>query len=69
VLAGQSGVGKSSLLNCVDPSLHLRVQSVSEDTEKGKHTTSNARLLPLKDGGYVVDTPGIRHFQLWDFVP
>jgi ribosome biogenesis GTPase / thiamine phosphate phosphatase len=69
VLAGQSGVGKSSLLNCVDPALHLRVQSVSEDTEKGKHTTSTARLLPLHDGGYVVDTPGIRQFQLWDVVP
>jgi ribosome biogenesis GTPase / thiamine phosphate phosphatase len=69
VLAGQSGVGKSSLLNCVDPDLHLRVQPVSEDTEKGKHTTSTARLLPLKDGGYVVDTPGIRQFQLWDIVP
>jgi ribosome biogenesis GTPase / thiamine phosphate phosphatase len=69
VMAGQSGVGKSSLLNCVDPSLHLRVQAVSEETEKGKHTTSTARLLPLKDGGYVVDTPGIRQFQLWDIIP
>jgi ribosome biogenesis GTPase len=69
VLAGQSGVGKSSLLNRVDPSLHLHVQPVSLDTEKGKHTTSNARLMPLTDGGYVVDTPGIRHFQLWDVVP
>jgi ribosome biogenesis GTPase len=69
VLAGQSGVGKSSLLNCVDPSLHLRVQPVSHETEKGKHTTSNARLMPLVDGGYVVDTPGIRQFHLWDIVP
>ncbi len=69
VMAGQSGVGKSSLLNCVDPSLHLRVQPVSHETEKGKHTTSSARLLPLKDGGYVVDTPGIRQFHLWDVVP
>ncbi|MGA2060953.1 MAG: ribosome small subunit-dependent GTPase A [Thermoguttaceae bacterium] len=69
VLAGQSGVGKSSLLNRVDPSLHLHVQPVSRDTEKGKHTTSNARLMPLTDGGYVVDTPGIRQFQLWDIVP
>jgi ribosome biogenesis GTPase len=69
VLAGQSGVGKSSLLNCVDPSLHLRVQPVSRETEKGKHTTSTARLLPLSQGGYVVDTPGIRQFQLWDVVP
>ncbi len=47
VLAGQSGVGKSSLLNRVDPSLHLHVQPVSRETEKGKHTTSNARLMPL----------------------
>jgi ribosome biogenesis GTPase / thiamine phosphate phosphatase len=69
VLAGQSGVGKSSLLNRVDPSLHLHVQPVSRETEKGKHTTSNARLIPLTDGGYVVDTPGIRQFQLWDIVP
>jgi ribosome biogenesis GTPase / thiamine phosphate phosphatase len=66
VVAGQSGVGKSSLLNAIDPSLQLRVESVSEGTEKGKHTTTNARLLPLAGGGYVVDTPGIRQFQLWD---
>jgi ribosome biogenesis GTPase / thiamine phosphate phosphatase len=56
-------------LNCVDPSLHLHVQPVSRETEKGKHTTSTARLLPLSCGGYVVDTPGIRQFQLWDVVP
>lgn len=66
VVAGQSGVGKSSLLNAIDPSLHLHVQPVSEDTEKGKHTTTTARLLPLACGGYVVDTPGMRQFQLWD---
>jgi ribosome biogenesis GTPase len=66
VVAGQSGVGKSSLLNAIDPSLHLRVQPVSDDTEKGKHTTSTARLLPLAGGGYVVDTPGMRQFKLWD---
>ncbi len=48
VLAGQSGVGKSSLLNCVDPSLHLHVQPVSEETEKGKHTTSNRAALAVK---------------------
>jgi ribosome biogenesis GTPase / thiamine phosphate phosphatase len=66
VVAGQSGVGKSSLLNCVDSSFHLEVEPVSIDTEKGKHTTSTARLLPLAGGGYVVDTPGVRQFQLWD---
>lgn len=66
VLAGQSGVGKSSLLNAIDPALHLHVQPVSEETEKGKHTTTTARLLPLAGGGFVVDTPGMRRFQPWD---
>ena len=69
VVTGQSGVGKSSLLNCIDPALELRVQQVSAETQKGRHTTSTARLLPLKPSGYVVDTPGIRQFQLWDVVP
>ena len=69
VVAGQSGVGKSSLLNVVEPALGLRVGAVSRENEKGKHTTTVARLIPLKMGGYVVDTPGIRQFQLWDIVP
>jgi ribosome biogenesis GTPase len=69
VVAGQSGVGKSSLLNAVDPGLGLRVRPVSESTEKGCHTTSTAELLPLGRGGYVVDTPGIRQFELWDVIP
>jgi ribosome biogenesis GTPase / thiamine phosphate phosphatase len=69
VVAGQSGVGKSSLLNAIDPALQLHVQPVSEENEKGKHTTTTARLLPLAGGGYVVDTPGMRGFQLWDVVP
>ncbi len=66
VVAGQSGVGKSSLLNALDPQLKLRVAPVSAENEKGRHTTTTARLLPLSFGGYVVDTPGIRHFELWD---
>jgi ribosome biogenesis GTPase len=69
VVAGQSGVGKSSLLNAVDPGLKLRVETVSAETQKGRHTTTTARLLPLSGGGYVVDTPGIRQFQLWDVIP
>lgn len=69
VVSGQSGVGKSSLLNAVEPGLHLRVQSVSEETQKGRHTTTTAELIPLSFGGYVVDTPGIRQFQLWDIIP
>jgi ribosome biogenesis GTPase / thiamine phosphate phosphatase len=68
VVVGQSGVGKSSLLNAIDPSLQLQVQPVSEENEKGKHTTTTARLLRLAGGGYVVDTPGLRQFQPWDIV-
>lgn len=68
-VSGQSGVGKSSLLNAVDPSLQLRTSHVSEETQKGRHTTTTAVLLPLAGGGYVVDTPGIRQFALWDVIP
>jgi ribosome biogenesis GTPase len=69
VVVGQSGVGKSSLLNALDPSLQLTVAAVSSENEKGRHTTTNARLVPLCFGGCVVDTPGIRQFQLWDVIP
>jgi ribosome biogenesis GTPase len=69
VVAGQSGVGKSSLLNAIEPQLGLRVAAVSRENEKGRHTTTVARLIPLAAGGSVVDTPGIRQFQLWDIVP
>ena len=69
VFTGQSGVGKSSLLNAIEPGLALRVQSVSQESEKGKHTTTTAELIPLEFGGFVVDTPGIRQFQLWDVAP
>ena len=69
VISGQSGVGKSSLLNAVQPGLGLAVAEVSAESQKGRHTTTTARLLPLAGGGYVVDTPGIRQFQLWDIAP
>lgn len=69
VVTGQSGVGKSSLLNAVDPGLDLRVRPVSLENQKGRHTTTSAKLIPLSFGGYVVDTPGIRQFQLWDVIP
>ena len=64
VFAGQSGVGKSSLLNAVQPEWDLRIGEVCMVTEKGRHTTTTARLLKLNGGGYVVDTPGIRAFEL-----
>jgi ribosome biogenesis GTPase / thiamine phosphate phosphatase len=69
VVVGQSGVGKTSLLNAIDPSLELSVAAVSDENEKGRHTTTNARLVPLACGGYVVDTPGMRQFQPWDVIP
>lgn len=68
VVTGQSGVGKSSLLNMIDPNLKLRVSAVSAESQKGRHTTTTAEIIPLTDGGYVVDTPGIRQFQLWDVI-
>ncbi len=62
VVTGPSGVGKSTLLNVVEPGLDLRTGEVSEKTRKGRHTTAHAALFPLSDGGFVVDTPGIREF-------
>lgn len=69
VVTGQSGVGKSSLLNVIDPNIDLRVSHVSQESQKGRHTTTTSELLPFAGGGYVVDTPGIRQFQLWDIIP
>jgi ribosome biogenesis GTPase len=69
VFAGQSGVGKSSLLNAIQPDLSLRVREVSDVNQKGKHTTTHAELIRLECGGWVVDTPGVRQFALWDLAP
>ncbi len=67
--AGQSGVGKTSLLNAIQPGLKLTTNTISEGTGKGKHTTRRAELLSLDFSGWVVDTPGIRQFGLWDVIP
>src|SRR5690606_5716140 len=56
VVGGQSGVGKSSLLNAVQPGLGLRTGAVSDDSGKGRHTTRVAELIPLEGGGWIVDT-------------
>ena len=69
VLAGSSGVGKSSLLNAVQEGLGLRVKEVSDATGKGLHTTRHVELIPLDGGGYVADTPGIRSLALFDLEP
>lgn len=68
VVAGPSGVGKSTLLNAVEPGLALRTGAVSEKTRKGRHTTTFAELVPVA-GGYVADTPGIREYGIWDMEP
>ena len=65
VLAGHSGVGKSSLVRAIQPHLDLRVGEISRYTDKGRHTTTSARRYPLDFGGAVVDTPGVKHFGLW----
>ncbi|MCS6865747.1 MAG: ribosome small subunit-dependent GTPase A [Gemmataceae bacterium] len=69
VFSGQSGVGKSSLLNAIQPGLGLAVQSVSAVNQKGRHTTTFASLIKLNFGGWVVDTPGVRQLALWDTRP
>jgi ribosome biogenesis GTPase len=65
VLSGPSGVGKSSLMNALYPGLDLRVAEISESVNKGRHTTVGAYIHPLPNGGYIVDTPGLREVGLW----
>ena len=69
VLAGPSGVGKSSLLNVIQPNLGLAVKEVSQSSSKGRHTTVVRELFPLEGGGYVADTPGLKALALWDIEP
>ncbi len=69
VLAGQSGVGKSSLLNALDPGLNLRIGEISAKWDTGKHTTRAALVVPLAGAGYVVDTPGLREVGTWGIDP
>jgi ribosome biogenesis GTPase / thiamine phosphate phosphatase len=65
VFSGQSGVGKSSLINYLT-GLDLEIGDVVERTQKGSHTTTFATLIPLEFGGFVIDTPGIKSFGIWD---
>jgi len=67
LLSGHSGVGKSALINLVDPTLDLRTGTISSAHDKGMHTTTFAEMFPLSGGGAVIDTPGIKEFGLVEF--
>lgn len=69
VLAGHSGVGKSSLVRAIEPALDIRVGEISNFHSKGRHTTTSARKYPLSIGGHVIDTPGVKLFGLWNVTP
>jgi ribosome biogenesis GTPase len=69
VLSGPSGVGKSSLLNAIQPGLGLAVSHVSHSHQKGRHTTTAPELIEHAEGGYVADTPGLRAIAFWDIAP
>jgi len=69
VFVGPSGVGKSSLLNAIQPNLGQAVCEISHATQKGKHTTVERQLFPLSAGGFVADTPGLKALALWDIQP
>lgn len=66
VLSGLSGVGKSSLINRIEPGLALKTAGISDAHDSGKHTTTFAEMFPLSEGGYIIDTPGIRSFGTID---
>ena len=65
VLSGHSGVGKSSLLNALDPALTIHTQEISDQTDRGRHTTTAARLYEMHGGIWIIDTPGLRELGLW----
>lgn len=67
MVSGHSGVGKSTLLNCIEPDLNLKTSEISESHLQGKHTTTFAEMFELSFGGYIIDTPGVKAFGLIDF--
>lgn len=66
LLSGNSGVGKSTLVQAVEPGLDIRTGEISQSHNKGKHTTTFSTMYPLSEGGFIIDTPGIKGFGLID---
>ena len=66
LVSGHSGVGKSTLINALHPKLDLKTGDISEVHSKGKHTTTFAEMFPLENGGFIIDTPGIKEFGMID---
>ncbi len=69
LVSGNSGVGKSTLVKAVEPGLDVRIGEVSRAHDKGMHTTTFSQMYPLSQGGYIIDTPGIKGFGLIDISP
>jgi ribosome biogenesis GTPase len=67
--SGPSGVGKSSLLNAIQPGLGMQIGELKESSGKGRHTTVVRQLIKLEEGGFVADMPGLRSLSLWDTTP
>lgn len=67
LIAGNSGVGKSSLINTIEPGLDLKVSEISHYHKLGKHSTTFSEMFELSNGGFIIDTPGIRGFGIIDF--
>ncbi len=66
LISGNSGVGKSTLIKAIEPDVEIRTGEISQSHHKGKHTTTFSTIYPLSDGGYIIDTPGIKGFGLLD---
>ena len=66
MISGHSGVGKSTLINAIDPNLNIKTGEISKSHQQGQHTTTFAEMHKVATGGYIVDTPGIRAFGIID---
>ena len=66
-MVGRSGAGKSTLINLTDPGLKLKTGNISENSGRGKHTTTHAQMFPLSFGGYIIDSPGFKEMEIYDF--